>query len=98
MNITFDIDPAKINKDLVRITKQGARKFGFRLVSNKDGKDQYGNDGFVAQSVPKEKRDTVKQGPIVGNWKQWDNAPSAPKPAPAASTAPVTDDDSDVPF
>jgi hypothetical protein len=97
MNITFDIDPAKIDKKLVRLTKRGDRKFDFRLVRNKDGKDDYGNDGFVAQVVPKDKRDKVKQGPIVGNWKDWGASTSAKahesKPAAAA-----TDDTDQVPF
>lgn len=39
------------------------------LRDNKDGTDQYGNDGFAAVNLSKEQRDAGEKGPIVGNWK-----------------------------
>ena len=39
------------------------------LHENRDGEDQYGNLGFITQSVSKEARDRGEKGPIIGNWK-----------------------------
>jgi hypothetical protein len=72
------------------------------LFDNKDGKDQYGNDGFVVQSVSKEARQQGVKGPIIGNWKRvGEDAPkpkaAAPAPAPKAASKPDEEGD-DVPF
>jgi len=73
------------------------------LFDNKDGKDQYGNDGFVVQSVSKEARQQGVKGPIIGNWKRvGEDAPkpkaSTPAPASKAATEKQDDPDSDIPF
>ena len=39
------------------------------LMENRDGPDQYGNDGFVCQGVSKDARDRGERGPIIGNWR-----------------------------
>lgn len=57
------------------------------LIENKDGVDQYGNSGFVAQSVSKEAKERGEKGPIIGNWKVLTPKGVAPKP----STQPVDD-------
>jgi hypothetical protein len=38
------------------------------LMDNRDGRDNYGNDGFIVQSISKEKRNKGERGPIIGNW------------------------------
>jgi hypothetical protein len=65
------------------------------LLENRDGQDQYGNDGFIVQDIGKERRLAGEKGPIIGNWKHIKQAQSA-KPQPAAKTQP--EDDGDVPF
>lgn len=70
------------------------------MMDNKAGRDEYGNDGFIVQSLPKARRDAGERGPIIGNWKTLERrgaaAPPKPsKPAPADG-APTEDDD--VPF
>lgn len=69
------------------------------LIPNKDGVDQYGNDGFVSQGVGKEAREKGEKGAIVGNYRKINKTPDkgpAPKPAPKAEPDPSFDDD--VPF
>ena len=69
------------------------------LIPNKDGVDQYGNDGFVSQGVSKEARDKGEKGKIVGNYKKI-HRPEAPqaKPAANAKVPHEPDQDDDVPF
>lgn len=69
------------------------------LIPNKDGGDQYGNDGFVSQGVSKEARDKGEKGKIVGNYKKI-HRPEAPQAKPAAKTKVPhePDQDDDVPF
>jgi hypothetical protein len=55
------------------------------LFENREGKDEYGNDGFVVQSISKERKDAGEKGPIVGNWKEVDTRPNA---APRQDVAP----------
>lgn len=70
------------------------------LIPNKDGTDQYGNDGMVTQGISKEDREAGKKGAIVGNYKKINRggkdagaSPAKAKPAPAPA-----DDMDDVPF
>ena len=69
------------------------------LIPNKDGGDQFGNDGFVSQGVSKEARDKGEKGKIVGNYKKI-HRPEAPqaKPAAKAKVPHEPDQDDDVPF
>lgn len=72
------------------------------LIPNKDGTDQYGNDGFVSQGISKEARDAGKKGAIVGNYRKINRggpdqaAPPKAKAKPAADLP--LDSDDDVPF
>ena len=65
------------------------------LHDNKDGKDQYGNDGFITQSISKEKREAGERGAIIGNWKEVVFA--APKAQRELKPTAQVDDDS-IPF
>lgn len=68
------------------------------LMDNKDGKDKYGNDGFVVQSVSKEKRQQGVKGPIIGNWRRI-GEDAKPKQAAATPAIPAAEDpDQDIPF
>ena len=66
------------------------------LIENKDGKDDFDNDGFTAVSISKERRDAGERGPIVGNWRHI----VIPTKAHSSNQAPAqsADDDGDVPF
>lgn len=70
----LEIDVTKINKSrLKEVTfKNGhvAKFLKIALVPNKEGKDQYGNDGFVRIDLPREARDAGEKGEIVGNYKE----------------------------
>lgn len=81
--IVIKLDVTKIPKERIFIGKKG-KYLDLRLVENKDGPDQYGNDGFVAIDLPKEKREAGEKGEIVGNWKEI----GKPAPKPQPRTAP----------
>lgn len=93
---------AKIN--VTRILKghlfagKAGKYLDIALIENKDGTDQYGNDGFIAQSVGKEARERGEKGPIIGNWRvvkaKRDDPARAPKPKHSSSeSTPAMDDD-----
>jgi hypothetical protein len=69
------------------------------LVENKDGTDEYKNDGFVAVDIGKDRREAGEKGPIIGNFRIL---ASRIEPAPARSSAPApaasVDSDDDIPF
>ena len=72
------------------------------LMDNKNGTDEYGNDGFIVQSVTKEKREAGIKGPIIGNWKHVGQRPTsqngAAPPKPIAAMDDSLDESDDVPF
>ena len=74
---------------------------------NLDEVDQYGNNGFIAQTVSKEERDNNVKGAILGNCKVFftdaQESPqqhSQPSPAQGNNQPQGFDDfaDSDIPF
>ena len=68
------------------------------LIPNKDGVDQYGNDGMVKQGVSKEARDKGENGAILGNYKKINRGSNTKaEPKPTAKVQPDFDDDQ-VPF
>lgn len=96
----------KIKLDVKKIEKrhlfQGAKGtyLDLVLVENKDGEDQYGNAGFVAQEVSKEARDNGEKGQILGNYRIIQKR-TTEKPAPVAKKPAPKDDDvapDDIPF
>ena len=98
--IVLKINVTRIDKDHLFDGKNG-KYLDLALMENKDGPDQYGNNGFVTQGISKEKRDAGERGPIVGNWKHvgQTKAPAPQKPNPAAdplNEAPIDNDD--IPF
>jgi hypothetical protein len=63
-----------------------------------DSPDDYGNDGFVAQSVSKEEREAGIKGAVIGSFRKIDRKtkPAEKRPAPPARQ-PAPEDD-DIPF
>ena len=65
---SLNINTAKIDKTALYEGKMG-KYLSLTLMENRDGKDDYGNDGFIVQDIGKERREAGERGPIVGNWK-----------------------------
>ena len=83
MTISVNIDLTKIDKAKIKpfTRKDGTEGKGYNLVIflNEQG-DQFGNNGFIAESVPK---DSTVKGAILGNVKILG------KPATVAPDAPI---------
>ncbi len=69
--IRLKIDVTKIDKTAIHDGKKG-KYIDLTLMDNRDGRDQYDNDGFVVQDLGKERRLAGEKGPILGNWKDLD--------------------------
>ena len=82
---TAKLDVTKIDKTALF---RGAKGTYLDIViwDNKDGTDQYGNDGFITQDIGKERREAGERGPILGNWKEM------------RRDAPASADDGDIEF
>ena len=101
--IRLKLDVKKINKDLLFKGEKGTY-CDITLMDNRDGTDEWGNDGFAVQDVGKERREAGEKGPIIGNWKHVGQKPSqaAPparqKPPLAATNDSLDQDPDDVHF
>lgn len=94
--ISIKINASKIDKDHLYQGKTG-KFLDAILIPNKDGQpDQYGQDGFVAQSVSKEARARGEKGPIIGSWRHVQQGGAQRKPEPVLPIEPSNDND--VPF
>ena len=85
MVITFSIDLTKVDKARIKEVqkKDGTTgKFLNLVMMTNDTTDQYGNDGFIAESVSKEEKDAGKRGTILGNCKIVGKPQTAPPPKP----------------
>lgn len=98
------IDRLKIVEEHVYKGQKG-EYIDFVLHDNKNGTDDYGNDGFITQSVSKEARAAGIKGPIIGNWRNIHTANQGPARTPVTKQGKVTGpasnnpaDDSEVPF
>ena len=69
--IRAKIDVTKIDKTAIHDGKKG-KYIDITLMDNRDGRDQYDNDGFVVQDLGKDRRLAGEKGPILGNWKDLD--------------------------
>ncbi len=79
--ISININVTKIDKTAI-VTGEKGKYLSLTLHDNKDGPDQYGNNGFVTQDLGKERRLAGERGAILGNWKDL-----TPKPKPAPQDA-----------
>jgi hypothetical protein len=99
MSIQLNVDVTKINKDYLVEGKKG-KYLTLSLKKNKDGRDQYENDGFIVQIIPKAMRETLEEGtrgPIVGNYREYEDDFTS-KPKPKAPEPRKSDIDDDIPF
>lgn len=91
------IDVTKINKDFIFVGQKG-KYIDIILMDNRDGRDDYGNDGFCVQGVTKEARQNGVKGPIIGNWQEMKTKKPAPKPPRSARDQDIDEAGEDVPF
>ena len=84
----LNINVTLIDKSELYEGKKG-KYLSLTLFENRDGTDQYGNDGFIVQDIGKQRREAGQKGPIIGNWKHVNTAPGRTV-MPKNSTAPPT--------
>jgi len=101
--ITIKLDCTKIDKNRMiagKPKKDGSipKYIDLVLFENKNGPDEWGNDGFVAQSVSKEEREKGVRGPILGNWKELSKGQGSRRQQASEPAAAVTSDHDSVPF
>ena len=103
--IAINIDVKKIDKAALFIGKKGTY-LNMTLMENREGADQYGNEGFIVQDIGMARRQAGERGAILGSWKTVKpaQAPQAPVQAPVLAQAQTqqrqADDDDldDIPF
>ena len=96
VGVSISIDVTKIDKSKLFAGKKGTY-LDLTTFIDLDNKDQYDNNGFIAQSQTKEERDSgAEKPPILGNVKVFytDGATQAPQHQPAQEW----DDSQDIPF
>ena len=89
--IAVNLDVKKIDKTKLYVGKKGT--YLDAVVFLKDEEDEYGNHGFIVQSVSKEERDKGVKGEILGNVKLLGQQPKEPKEQPIEEV-----DDDQLPF
>lgn len=91
--ITLNINVTKIDKTALVEGEKGK----YLNLALFDKPDQYGNDGFVVQDIPRHRRDQGEKGPIIGNWKERGAKREQDRPAPQSrQVSPDLEDD--IPF
>lgn len=94
---TANINVTRIDKSALYEGKNG-KYLSLVFFDNKDGQDQFGNDGFITQDIGKERRMAGEKGPIIGNWKEvGTKSPMTATPQQSQAAAQV-EDNSDIPF
>jgi len=102
---SLNINVSKIDRTALYDGAKG-KYLNLTLLDNREGTDQYGNDGMIVQDLGKERRLAGEKGPILGNWKHIGTREDLRGPAPAKATSPQAstqtaaewDADDDIPF
>lgn len=91
--ISLSIDVSKINAKRLYKGKKG--QYLSATLFLKEDVDQYGNNGFIVESITKEEREAGQKGTIIGNAKMmiYDAKPKVFGPSHSNN-----DDYGDVPF
>jgi hypothetical protein len=84
--IKININRAKVDRKLLVQGKAGNVYLDAVLMTNREGTDQYGNDGFIVQWVSKQQESQGIKGPIIGNWRNLETQKPKPAPQPQQST------------
>jgi hypothetical protein len=99
--ITTSINVTKIDKSAIKDHKSGGKYLALTLMENKNGPDQYGNDGYVVQDIGKARREAGERGPIIGNWKHvggFTKRPTVPQEKAPAAKSEWDNDAEEIPF
>lgn len=83
--ISLSIDVDKL--DVKRLYKGKKGKYLSATLFLKEEVDQYGNNGFIVESITKEEREAGQKGTIIGNAKFL-----------VSGSAPKQDEPGDLPF
>lgn len=106
LGLSIKIDVSKIDKSRLFKGEKGTY-LDLTTFIDMENPSEYGDHGFISQSVSKEEREQKVQTPILGNVKVFftgDGLPQQPRNAPAqqASGVPASngsgDFDDDIPF
>ena len=97
--IAINIDVKKIDKAALFTGKKGTY-LNMTLMENREGVDQYGNEGFIVQDIGMARRQAGERGAILGNWKTIKPAQAqVPQQAQVQVQAQADDEDeSFIPF
>jgi hypothetical protein len=95
--IAINIDVKKIDKSALFIGKKGTY-LNMTLMENREGVDQYGNEGFIVQDIGMARRQAGERGAILGNWKTVKPAQAQVQAKVQATQAQADDDLDDIPF
>ena len=111
IGIRIKIDATKIDKARLFEGKNGAKYLDLTTFIDTDNPSQYGDHGFISQSVSKEEREQKVQTPILGNTKVfYSDLPqaqvqsggfqqqAAPQQAPQQAPPMAVNFDDDIPF
>lgn len=91
------IDVSKIDKTALYKGSKGTY-LDVTLMDNRDGVDQYGNDGFIVQDIGMQRRQAGEKGAILGNWKHIVQPGQAHSSKALVAVVQEDDDDDDIPF
>ncbi len=94
--IAINIDVKKIDKSALFTGKKGTY-LNMTLMENREGVDQYNNEGFIVQDIGMARRQAGERGAILGNWKTVKPA-QAQVPQQAQAQVQTDDDLDDIPF
>ena len=69
IGISVRVDVKKIDKARLFAAQSGAAYVDLTMFLDPDNEGQYGDHGFITQSLSKEEREGGTQMPIIGNGK-----------------------------
>jgi len=98
---TLNVD--KIDRSAIFTGVKG-KYLNLTFFEHKNGRDEYGQDGFIAQDIGKDRRLAGERGPIIGNWSYIEAKAPAQKemrPEPVNMSIPAnrpSAQDDDIPF
>lgn len=95
MGISVKIDVSKIEKARLYKGKKGTY-LDLTTFIDTEKEDEYGNHGFISQSVTKEERANKVQTPILGNVKVFYTEGASQ--SQESNAAPAPDFDDTIPF
>ena len=82
LGISIKIDLTKIDQSRKFVGKNGAKYIDLTTFIDTDKESQYGDHGFISQSVTKEEKEAGLQTPILGNTKVFWGIPKGQQQAP----------------